>query len=104
MRQRSWCCGTGAAGRWQTSWARTAFGSLHSGMPEAYEGCYDGAELDAYIEEICADTYAGMDRLLPEKARIVQQAEENGGTRGRESTEAQSAEKSAGETRGPPEK
>lgn len=29
---------------------------------EAYEGCYDGAELDAYIEEICADAYAGMDR------------------------------------------
>lgn len=28
---------------------------------EAYEGCYDGAELDAYIEEICADAYAGMD-------------------------------------------
>ena len=47
----------------------------------------DGAELDAYIEEICADAYAGMDRFPEEKARIVQQAaqqaaEENGGTRG----------------------
>ena len=63
---------------------------------EAYEGCYDGAELDAYIEEICADAYAGMDRLPEEKARIVQQA-----AQGR--LEAQSAEKS-GETRGPPEK
>lgn len=63
---------------------------------EAYEGCYDGAELDAYIEEICADAYAGMDRLPEEKARIVQQAAQR-------RLEAQSAEKS-GETRGPPEK
>lgn len=43
---------------------------------EAYEGCYDGAELDAYIEEICADAYAGMDRLPEAKARIIQQAAE----------------------------
>lgn len=35
---------------------------------EAYDGCYDGAEMDAYIEEICADAYAGMDRL-PEAQR-----------------------------------
>lgn len=63
---------------------------------EAYEGCYDGEELDAYIEEICADAYAGMDRLPEEKARIVQQAAQR-------RLEAQSAEKS-GETRGPPEK
>lgn len=41
---------------------------------EAYEGCYDGAELDAYIEEICADAYAGMDRLPEAKARIIQKA------------------------------
>lgn len=63
---------------------------------EAYEGCYDGAELDAYIEEICADAYAGMDRLPEAKARIVQQAAQR-------RLEAQSAEKSGG-TRGPPEK
>ena len=43
---------------------------------EAYEGCYDGADLDAYIEEICADAYAGMDRLPEAKARIIQQAAE----------------------------
>ena len=60
---------------------------------EAYEGCYDGDELDAYIEEICADAYAGMDRLPEAKTRIIQKAaktaqdaqqaaEENGGTRG----------------------
>jgi hypothetical protein len=60
---------------------------------EAYEGCYDGAELDADIEEICADAYAGMDRFPEEKAKIIQkaaqraqetqqEAEENGGTRG----------------------
>lgn len=63
---------------------------------EAYEGCYDGAELDAYIGEICADAYAGMDRLPEAKARIVQQAAQR-------RLEAQSAEKSGG-TRGPPEK
>lgn len=64
---------------------------------EAYEGCHDGAELDAYIEEICADAYAGMmDRLPEEKARIVQQAAQR-------RLEAQSAERS-GKTRGPPEK
>ena len=56
----------------------------------------DGAELDAYIEEIFADAYAGMDRLPEEKARIVQQAAQR-------RLEAQSAEKS-GETRGPPER
>ena len=55
---------------------------------EAYEGCYDGAELDAYIEEICADAYAGMDRLPEEKARIVQQAAQR-------RLEAQSAESRA---------
>lgn len=60
---------------------------------EAYEGCYDGAELDAYIEEICADAYAGMDRMPEAKTQIIQKAakraqgaqqatEENGGTRG----------------------
>ena len=60
---------------------------------EAYEGCYDGAELDSYIEEICADAYAGMDRLPEAKTQIIQKAaqraqgaqqaaEENGGTRG----------------------
>ena len=60
---------------------------------EAYEGCYDGAELDAYIEEICADAYAGMDRLPEAKTQIIQKAaqraqgaqqtaEENGETRG----------------------
>ena len=59
---------------------------------KAYEGCYDGAELDAYIEEICADAYAGMDRLPEAKTQIIQKAaktaqdaqqtaEENGGTR-----------------------
>ena len=63
---------------------------------EAYEDCYDGEELEAYIEEICADAYAGMDRMPEEKARIVQQAAQR-------RLEAQSAEKS-GETRGPPEK
>ena len=43
---------------------------------EAYEGCYDAEELDAYIEEVCADAYAGMDRLPEAKARIIQQAAE----------------------------
>lgn len=64
---------------------------------EAYEGCYDGAELDAYIEEICADAYAGMDRLPEEKAKIIQKA-------ARQAQDAQQAAEENGGTRGPPEK
>lgn len=63
---------------------------------EAYEGCYDGAELDAYIEEICADAYAGMDRFPEEKAKIIQKA-------ARQAQDAQQAAEENGETRGPPE-
>ncbi len=57
----------------------------------------DGAELDAYIEEICADAYAGMDRLPEEKAKIIQKA-------ARQAQEAQQAAEENGGTRGPPEK
>ena len=64
---------------------------------EAYEGCYDGEELDAYIEEICADAYAGMDRLPEEKAKIIQKAAKT-------AQEAQQAAEENGGTRGPPEK
>ena len=64
---------------------------------EAYEGCYDGAELDAYIEEICADAYAGMDRFPEEKAKIIQKA-------ARQAQDAQQAAEENGGTRGPPEK
>ena len=64
---------------------------------EAYEGCYDAEELDAYIEEICADAYAGMDRLPEEKARIIQKAAKS-------AQEAQQAAEKNGGTRGPPEK
>ncbi len=64
---------------------------------EAYEGCYDGEELDAYIEEICADAYAGMDRFPEEKAKIIQKAAQ------RAQETQQEAEENDG-TRGPPEK
>ena len=64
---------------------------------EAYEGCYDAEELDAYIEEICADAYAGMDRLPEEKTRIIQKAAKT-------AQEAQQAAEKNGGTRGPPEK
>ena len=64
---------------------------------EAYEGCYDGAELDAYIEEICADAYAGMDRLPEAKAKIIQKAAKT-------AQDAQQAAEENGGTRGPPEK
>ena len=64
---------------------------------EAYEGCYDGAELDAYIEEICADAYAGMDRLPEAKTQIIQKA-------ARQAQDAQQAAEENGGTRGPPEK
>ena len=64
---------------------------------EAYEGCYDDAELDAYIEEICADAYAGMDRLPEAKTQIIQKA-------AKRAQDAQQAAKENGGTRGPPEK
>lgn len=64
---------------------------------EAYEGCYDGAELDAYIEEICADAYAGMDRLPEAKTQIIQKAAQR-------AKDAQQAAEENGGTRGPPEK
>jgi hypothetical protein len=64
---------------------------------EAYEGCYDGAELDAYIEEICADAYAGIDRLPEAKTQIIQKAAQR-------AQDAQQAAEENGETRGPPEK
>lgn len=64
---------------------------------EAYEGCYDGAELDAYIEEICADAYAGMDRLPEAKTQIIQKA-------AKRAQDAQQAAEENGGTRGPPEK
>lgn len=63
---------------------------------EAYEGCYDGAELDAYIEEICADAYAGMDRLPEAKTQIIQKA-------ARRAQDAQQAAEENGGTKGPPE-
>lgn len=64
---------------------------------EAYEGCYDGAELDAYIEEICADAYAGMDRLPEAKTQIIQKA-------AKRAQDAQQAAEENGGTRGPPER
>ena len=64
---------------------------------EAYEGCYDAEELDAYIEEICADAYAGMDRLPEAKTQIIQKAAQR-------AQDAQQAAEENGETRGPPEK
>lgn len=64
---------------------------------EAYEGCYDGAELDAYIEEICADAYAGMDRLPEAKTQIIQKAAQR-------AKDAQQATEENGGTRAPPEK
>ena len=64
---------------------------------EAYEGCYDGEELEAYIEEICADAYAGMDRLPEAKTQIIQKAAQR-------AQETQQAAEKTGGTRGPPEK
>ncbi len=64
---------------------------------EAYEGCYDAEELEAYIEEICADAYAGMDRLPEAKTQIIQKAAKS-------AQEAQQAAEKNGGTRGPPEK
>lgn len=63
---------------------------------EAYEGCYDAEDMEAYIEEICADAYAGMSRLPDVKEKLIQKAAE------RAQKAAQETEESGGQ-RAPPE-
>lgn len=43
---------------------------------EAYEGCYGEEEIEAYLEEVCADACADMNRFPKEKAALIQKAAE----------------------------
>ena len=64
---------------------------------EAYDGCYTGEDMSAYLDEIVCDAYAGINRMglgadkLQERVRTAA-----------DSTASQSAKKPA-QTRGPPE-
>ena len=64
---------------------------------EAYEGCYTGEDLSAYLDEIVCDAYAGINRmgLGADKLQSSVRA-------AADSTASQSAKKPA-QTRGPPE-
>lgn len=64
---------------------------------EAYEGCYTGEDLDAYLDEIVCDAYAGINRagLGADKLQNAVRAEADRAA-------SQSAKKPA-QTRGPPE-
>ena len=64
---------------------------------EAYEGCYTGEDLSAYLDEIVCDAYAGINRmgLGADKLQSSVRA-------AADSTTSQSAKKPA-QTRGPPE-
>ena len=64
---------------------------------EAYEGCYTGEDLSAYLDEIVCDAYAGINRmgLGADKLQNAVRTEAD-------STASQSAKKPA-QTRGPPE-
>ena len=63
---------------------------------EAYEGCYTGEDLSAYLDEIVCDAYAGINRmgLGTDKLQNAVRTEAD-------STASQSAKKPA-QTRGPP--
>ena len=64
---------------------------------EAYEGCYTGEDMSAYLDEIVCDAYAGINRmgLGADKLQSSVRA-------AADSTASQSAKKPA-QTRGPPE-
>ena len=65
---------------------------------EAYEGCYTGEDLSAYLDEIVCDAYAGINRMGLGADKL-----QNAVRTAADSTASQSAKKPA-QTRGPPEK
>ena len=65
---------------------------------EAYEGCYTGEDLDAYLDEIVCDAYAGINRMGLGADKL-----QNAVRTAADSTASQSAKKPA-QTRGPPER
>ena len=64
---------------------------------EAYEGCYTGEDLSAYLDEIVCDAYAGINRMGLGADKL-----QNAVRTAADSTTSQSAKKPA-QTRGPPE-
>lgn len=64
---------------------------------EAYEGCY-GEDMDAYLEEILCDAYAGINRVGARADRYQSAVREAAGE-----ARTQPAKKSPEATRGPPE-
>ena len=65
---------------------------------EAYEGCYTGEDLSAYLDEIVCDAYAGINRMGLGADKL-----QNAVRTAADSTASQSAKKPA-QTRGPPER
>ena len=64
---------------------------------EAYEGCYTGEDMSAYLDEIVCDAYAGINRMGLGADKL-----QNAVRTAADSTASQSAKKPA-QTRGPPE-
>ena len=64
---------------------------------EAYEGCYTGEDLSAYLDEIVCDAYAGINRMGLGADKL-----QNAVRTAADSTTSQRAKKPA-QTRGPPE-
>ena len=65
---------------------------------EAYEGCYTGEDLSAYLDEIVCDAYAGINRMGLGADKL-----QNAVRTAADSTASQRAKKPA-QTRGPPER
>lgn len=63
---------------------------------EAYEGCYTGEDLDAYLDEIVCDAYAGINRMGLDADKL-----QNAVRTEADRAASQSAKKPA-QTRGPP--
>ena len=75
----------------------TELNQLAQRYKEAYEGCY-GEDMDAYLEEILCDAYAGINRVGARADRYQSAVREAAGE-----ARTQPAKKSPQATRGPPE-
>ena len=75
----------------------TELNQLAQRYAEAYEGCY-GEDMDAYLEEILCDAYAGINRVGARADRYQSAVREAAGE-----AQTQPAKKRQEATRGPPE-
>lgn len=76
----------------------TELNQLAQRYAEAYEGCY-GADMNAYLEEILCDAYAGINRVGMKADRYQSAVREAAGE-----AQTQPAKKNPEATRGPPER